>query len=388
MCSVASLSIAADWSAKTSLSETVEASDNFFLNTAPKGNLYSSVSALFFEAAARTPTSRYFINGDFAYIHYTGPGAADTPLTNITQNGVSLNAEYFGHTPGDKLNLTTSWRRQDITAAQLNDIGVATTAGEMSTILGSASYTKQVDAINSLVFGATASSVNFTGGGAQPYRNLTVGPTWTHLLNPNFDLVSLADLSWTVRDDASNSETKLTRLMTGFRLRPIPGLRITASAGAGIVSSTGDNAAANVFGTSTSGFGTSQPGNSGAVVGWLADALVAYKLWSNTDLTLTASRSVSPGVLGDLSLRMNYAVLLSHAVNATSSVSLRGELTQTTTFGTSFDFWTASASYERRLTREWRSNVSYTYRKRISDTQTVSSNAVTFVLARDVTLLP
>lgn len=388
MCSVASLSLAADWSARTSLSETVEVNDNYFLTPVPKGVLFGSTSAVFAELAARTPTSRYIFNGDFAYIHYAGPGAADTSLTNITQNGVSLSAEYAGHQPGDRLGFVTSWRRQDVTAAQLNDIGVATAQGEASTILVGGSFNKQLSAIDTLAFSATGTTTEITGGNASAFRNLTTGPTWTRTLNSIAEWVSLADLSWTVRDDSSQSETKLTRAMTGFRLHPTARLRVSASAGFGVVTGTGANTAASIFGSPVAGFGSIQPGNGGTVVGWLADGIVAYRLWGTTELTAAASRAITPGVLGDLSLRTSFGLAVNHTLNATSSILLKGDLTKVTASGGSFDFWTASVAYERRLTREWRANVSYAYRQRISDMQSVSSNGVTFVLARDVTLLP
>ena len=388
LCSIASPSLAVDWFAKTSFSETTEANNNFFLGPAPKGILYSSTSAVFVEAGVRTPTSRYILNGDFAYIHYMGPGAADTSLTNITQNGVNLTAEYTGHQPGDRLTFVTSWRRQDTTAAQINDIGVATAQGEMSTILLGSNFTKQLSTVDTLAFGVTGSMVDFTGGSAQPYRNLTTGPTWTHRLNSTVDWVSLTEFSWTVREDSSNSDTKFTRAMSGVQLRPTSRLKVSASAGFGIVSGTGTNTTASIFAPSVVGFGSFQQGNGGTVVGWLADGLVAYRLWGTTDLTATASRSISPGVLGDLSLRTTYGLGVVHAINATSSIYLRGDLSKITATGTSFDFWSASAAYEKRLTREWRTNLSYVYRQRVSDTQSASSNGVTFVLARDVTLLP
>lgn len=385
---MASASPAADWSATTSLSETFEANDNFFLATNPKGNLYGSTSALFVDLSARTPTSRYSLNGDFAYIHYMGPGAADTSLPTFTQSGVNLTAEYSGHQPGDKLAFVTSWRRQDIASAQINDIGVATAQGEISTILVGTNFAKKLSAVDTLAFGATASMVEPTGSNAQPYHNLTLGPTWTRALNSIADWVSLTDLSWTVRDDSSKSDTKFTRAMTGFRLRPTSRLKLSASVGFGVVSSTSVDTTTGVSGSSITGFGTIQRGNGSAVVGYLADGQAVYQLSNTTDLTATALRSITPGVLGELSLRTSYGLGMSHKINNSSSISVKGDLTKTSATGASFDFWTASAAYEKRLSREWRTNLSYVYRERTSSLQSVSSNAVIFVLARDVTLLP
>lgn len=385
---MSSASPAADWSATTSLSETFEVNDNFFLATNPKGSLYGSTSALFVDLSARTPTSRYILNGDFAYIHYMGPGAADAPLTTLTQSGVNLTAEYSGHQPGDKLAFTTSWRRQDIATAQINDIGVATAQGEISTILVGSNFTKQLSAVDSLAFGATASMVEPTGSNTQPYRNLSLGPTWTRGLNSITDWVSFTDLSWTVRDDASKSDTKFTRAMTGFRLRPTSRLKLSASVGFGIVSSTGVNSTAGIFGSSIAGFGTIQQGNGSAVVGYLADGQAVYQLSNTTDLTATVSHSIAPGVLGELSLRTGYGLGMSQKINNSSSISVKADFTKTSASGANLEFWTVGAAYEKRLSREWRTNLSYLYRERTASLQSVSSNAVIFVLARDVTLLP
>lgn len=379
---------AADWSGTTSLSETFEANNNFFLTTAPKGILYGSTSALFVDLSARTPTSRYGLNGDFAYINYMGPGAADASLTTLTQNGVSLTAEYAGHQPADKLTFVTSWRRQNIATAQINDIGIATAQGEISTISAGSYFIKQLSAVDTLNFAATESMVEPTGSNATPYHNLTVGPTWTHALNSITDWVSLVDLSWTVQDGSSKSDTKLTRALTGFHLRPISRLKVTASVGFGVVSSTGAGTTASIFGQPIAGFGTFQPGQGGVVVGYLADGQATYQLSNTTDLTATASRAISPGVLGDLSLRTFYGLGISEKVNSSSSISMNGALSKVSASGGSFDFWTASAAYEKRLSREWRTNLSYTYRQRISSSQSVTSNSFIFVIARDVTLLP
>jgi hypothetical protein len=48
------------------------------------------------------------------------------------------------------------------------------------------------------------------------------------------------------------------------------------------------------------------------------------------------------------------------------------------------DFFSASVNYTYRLTREWRTNVSYTYRENVG---MAKSNTILFGLSRDFTLL-
>jgi hypothetical protein len=125
----------------------------------------------------------------------------------------------------------------------------------------------------------------------------------------------------------------------------------------------------------------------------LWDVQAAYKLWSLTELSVSASQSITPGVLGDLSQRMTFGIGLTHSINSISSVLFNGQVTQFNagsgqSGSNASDFWTASASYTRRLTREWRTQLTYSYRRRDSDANSVSSNSFVMVLARDMTLLP
>jgi hypothetical protein len=112
-----------------------------------------------------------------------------------------------------------------------------------------------------------------------------------------------------------------------------------------------------------------------------------------TELSVSASQSITPGVLGELSQRTSFGFGLAHSINSISSLSFNGQMTRFNAGGgqagsDASDFWSASASYSRRLTREWRTQITYSYRQRDSDASSLSSNSVVMVLARDMTLLP
>src|SRR5208337_4336211 len=144
LAATARTALAADWSVKSSLSETLEANSNLYLIEAPKGVTFNSLSAFFLTLDARTKTSRFSINGDVSYYQYFGPGAADLPLQDFTQNGLSFQFEQTGNTAGDKLAVSASWRRQDIAASQFNDIAAVTARGESNTYSTSASLSRQL----------------------------------------------------------------------------------------------------------------------------------------------------------------------------------------------------------------------------------------------------
>src|SRR5262245_42811418 len=76
-----SSAIAADVSIKGNVSETLTASNNYFLGTSPSGGTGQTLSAGTLDVLVRTPTTNYFLDTYFSYYKFFGPGAADTSLT-------------------------------------------------------------------------------------------------------------------------------------------------------------------------------------------------------------------------------------------------------------------------------------------------------------------
>jgi hypothetical protein len=380
--------LAVDLSVKSSLNESFEVNDNYFLVSTPKGTTYSPLTSVFLDVLARTPTTRYELNGDLGYTRYLGPGAEDTSLTTVKQDDLNFNFEHTGHA-GDKVGLSAWWRQQDLATAQLNDIGVVAARGEMNShgIVGN--VYRQLNAIDSLAFFATGTSVNFTSSTAVPYVNLTTGVTGKHGLNPSTEMFVSADLNWTVQQDQAGLDTKLWRALTGVKVQPTPRLSLFGSVGVGVVT-TGQDGLAGIVGVPLSSAPGAIATHLGTSVGLLAEAQVAYKLRSTTELSWTAARSITPDVLGNLSQRTSYGIGLTHVINSVSSLSFAGSRTGVAAsgeFGAS-TFWTANVSYARRLTKEWRTQLTYNYRRRDDDRGSASSNALVLVLARDMTLLP
>ena len=64
---------AVDWKINSSLSESVDISDNRKMAINPPGTSYSSVSSLMFDARALTPSSLFALVGNLNYRAYGGP---------------------------------------------------------------------------------------------------------------------------------------------------------------------------------------------------------------------------------------------------------------------------------------------------------------------------
>src|SRR3974377_1539923 len=69
---------AADVAIKGNVSETLQASDNYFLNTKPLGATVNSTTAGTLNFFAGMEDTKYFLDTNYSYYQYFGPGAAQT----------------------------------------------------------------------------------------------------------------------------------------------------------------------------------------------------------------------------------------------------------------------------------------------------------------------
>ena len=75
---LATSAFAAEFSVKGNVNQTVEGSDNYFLNANPTGSTVKSLTNGTLDFLALTPTTRYLLDTNFSYFKYFGPGAAGT----------------------------------------------------------------------------------------------------------------------------------------------------------------------------------------------------------------------------------------------------------------------------------------------------------------------
>jgi len=131
-------------------------------------------------------------------------------------------------------------------------------------------------------------------------------------------------------------------------------------------------------GVSSSTFGglTSATPVSGTVLDWIGDAVLTYRMLKSTTLSVIASQSVGPSIVGSLLKRDSITASLSHSINSRSTLTLSAggnrQIATTTT-----DYASASATYSYNLTREWLASVTYRYQHRFASTGTAVFDPVT-----------
>src|SRR5215510_5012420 len=85
---------AIDLSIRGNLTESLSASNNYFLSNKPSGATGESLTSLGLNFLARTPTTNLLFNGYGSYYKYFGPGAADTSLTWGTPASTSFSIDH------------------------------------------------------------------------------------------------------------------------------------------------------------------------------------------------------------------------------------------------------------------------------------------------------
>jgi hypothetical protein len=391
-----SVAFAVDWSIRATESETVELNSNQFLRNSPAGSIgsYSTLSA---NAQALTPTSKFDFDADGSYKKYWGPGV-DGSTTEYLNYGFKGRYEIREKLSPDKEYIEGSWRQQSTALALLNDLGVSTPVhGFLDTVRASGGLDRTLSARDTLNLYASSTHTSYEpSGGGTPFTDTLTRGVWRHRISPIAAVTVTSEGEFLQYGNALNTNIQIYRDQAGVDATLSQLLSFRGNVGAAYVV-TNNGAGTPVFG------GGSVSGSS-AVSDWIGDAVLTYRVLKNTTLTLTASHSIGPSVVGSLFKRDSISAGLAQTINDHSSLSFslsaNRQISSTTT-----DYASASATYSYNFTREWSSQLTYRYLHRfassggsifdpVTGTPTVTgtgpadSHSIMVVVSHTSTLLP
>jgi hypothetical protein len=369
---------AADVSIKGSLNQTVEGSDNYFLTNTPSGTTFKSLSSVNLDVLARTPTTRYLFDSNYSYYKYFGPGSADTSLTHGTPANARFQIDHV--TELAKYNLAASWSRDDLASTLLTQTGVVSAQGTVDIFKINGGVTRDLSRLDSVSWTAQASKATYTDSTQTPYKDVTTTALWNHLLTPTTTLTGSVMFDWFSADDSANSQRLFWQIMTGFQSQLSRRLTINGSIGEVFANAYQSGSTAPIIPSSLQ----IQPGTARD---WVANIGVKYQLLKTTNISFTAAQTVAPTILGNLQKSSTVGASITHDINPLSYLTLSTQFAHTMSFGTDANFLSAQIAYGYKLTREWRTRLSYTYRQREDDTGIARSSTVLLSLTRDFTIL-
>jgi hypothetical protein len=384
---LATSAFAADVSINGSVNQTLEASDNYFLNTNPSGVTAKSTTGGRLDFLARTPTTSYLLDTNFSYFKYFGPGADQTSPTWGTPASANFTINHL--TELDRYNFAASWSRSDAAVTQLTQSGIATARGSINTYNINGGVTHDLGRNDTISLSAVASSVSFSDPTQTPYKDVSPTIFWNHNVSQTTTWTNSVNFDWFSQDNAANSQRLMWRFTSGVQSQLSPRLSVHGDIG-WVFANAYENGAASTTTTFIPGVTPFQP-LVGAGNGWFGDVGLSYRLLKDTSVSLTAAHAIIPLFTGQLQLSETLGAMLSHEINQSSSWSVFTSYAQSTTPGQvgqsgggASDFFAAGINYNYRLSREWRTNMSYTFRENVGQAK---SSTILFSLARDFTLM-
>jgi hypothetical protein len=400
----ASNSFAAEIAIKGNITEVVSGSDNYFLTQSPKGPTGETLTAGTLDFLAQTPTTNIFLNSYYSYYKYFGPGASDTSLIWGTPAHANLNIDHTEELT--KYNVGASWTRSDATQTSLAQTGVASGRGSIDTYAANAGITQDLSRVDLLSWTAVATKTTFTNPTSFPFVDVSTTAAWKHSVSSTTTLNNFVSFDWFSEDNPQKSQRLFWKLMTGISSQLSPRLNFIGNVGIGFVNSYQTASTQPIIPLiSTSAFvpiiplistSTFVP-QTGAGNSILADIALTYQLLKTTTLSFTAAQAVTPLFNGQLQKTDQAALTLNYGINHWSNLTFTGAFTfvPATTGNSIFggqsnaesEFFSASVGYNYRLSREWNTNLSYSYLQRNQSSGTVRSNLFQFTLSRDFTLL-
>jgi hypothetical protein len=394
--------LAWDWSLDSTLSEAVELNDNQFMRSMLAGGTLGSYTTVTANALARTETSRLTIDANVGYRKYWGPGTEGVSQTESNSLGVNARYETWGKNNSDREWLTGNFSQSSTLVAVLGDLGFTTNAhGNVDRTAVGGGIQRSLSALDTISMSATSSLTTYDpASSGTEFTDSSVTGTWRHQVSPLTTVSATSQFEWLSYDTTPHSDILLFRNTAAFETSVTRLLSYGGNVGVNYSSSQGGTspfAPSPVATTASTG---------GSNVGFIGDAHAIYRILKNTTLNLFVSQSVSPSVIGTLTKRSTLHAGLTQIINFRSSISVAGDLSRQTSFGTTNDFLSGSVSYSYLLARDWNASLTYRYLHRtattggtllldpvtgfpiVGGTGPASSNSIMAVLSKHTNIVP
>ena len=376
---LASDAFAATWSANGDAKQSVDTSNNYFLQPLPVGYAGKALSAIDLDFLAATPTTQYRLDTNYSYYQYFGPGDVSQKLLWGTPAGAKFSYNYQGAL--SKFTAGASWQRADVATTALEQIGQASGRGTVDTYAANSAWSYNLNRLDTISWTNNASTVSFSQGAGTtsgisaqtPYFDYVTTGAWTHLLSPTTRFTDTFKFNWHSTDDAAKSQRLLWDLQSSLISQLTRRLTLNASVSGTFLDAYEKNPSAAPSAGLFAPTGFNVTSGTQLAVQWSAE--VQYLLSNTTRASLSAANVVTPTIFGQLQQTDSIGFTINHNINHSSALTFLTELTRSKSSGTSTQFITTALKYEYRLPRNWLTEVTLTYRQRDQMAATSGSTA-------------
>ena len=358
-----------DWSLRTSESQTVELNSNQFLRSSPAGSV-GSYSTITGTAEALTPTSKLILDGDGSYRKYWGPGADG--VSEALSYGAKAHYEQFGKNRFDREYVEAVWRQQSTSLALLNDLGVVSPAsGFIDRFTATGGFDRSLSARDSInVFATSTRTYYEPSSGGTAFTDTLARGSWRHGVSSTTGVSLSSEAELLAYDNAFSTQISIFRNQVGMDTALSPLLSFRGNIGAAYL--------VTDRGVSTSAIGgvTSNTPIGSTSLDWIGDAILTYKFMKTATLSVIASQSVGPSIVGSLIKRDSVTASVNYLINSRENLTFSASGNRQIA-GTTTDYASVSATYGYRPIRDVSLQFSYRYQHRFASTGTTIFDPLT-----------
>lgn len=358
-----------DWSLRTSESQAVELNSNQFLSSSPAGSI-GSYSTITGTAEALTPTSKLTLDANGSYRKYWGPGAEG--VAEFISHGATARYDHFDKNKFDREFVEAAWRQQSTALALLNDLGVISpVGGSVDRITATGGIDRSLNARDTINLLATSTRTYYEpSSGGTAFTDTLARGSWRHRLSSRTGVSLSSEGELLSYDNAFSTQISIFRNQVGVD-----------TALSSLLSFRGNIGAAYLVtdrGVSTSAIGgvTSNTPTGSTALDWIGDAILTYKFMKTATLSLTASQSVGPSIVGSLFKRDSVSASVSYIINSRENLTFSASGNRQIA-GTTTDYASVSATYGYNPIKDVSLQFTYRYQHRFASTGTTIVDPLT-----------
>ena len=191
--------------------------------------------------------------------------------------------------------------------------------GALDTLTVSGGIDRSLSALDTLNLFARSTQTSYEpSSGGIPFTDTSANGTWRHRLNSIAALTASSEVELLNYNNSFNTQVTILRNQVGVDATLSPLLSFRGKAGPiyiqterGVVTTDGRTLPV-----------------SGAATDWIGDAALTYKMLKNTTLTLTASQSIGPSIVGSLFKTDSVSSWLNHTSTRHSTLSFSASVTR------------------------------------------------------------
>lgn len=358
-----------DWSLRTSESQTVELNSNQFLRSSPAGSL-GSYSTITGTAEGLTPTSKLILDADGSYRKWWGPGADGVP--EGLSHGAKAHYEQFGKNRFDREYVEAVWRQQSTSLALLNDLGiVAPVNGSLDRLTATGGIDRSFNARDTAsLFASSTRTYYEPSSGGTAFTDTLARGSWRHGFSSTTGASLSSEAELLAYDNAFSTQISIFRNQMGVDTALSSLLSFRGNIGAAyLVTDRG------VSTSSIGGIASNLPIASTAL-DWIGDAVLTYKFMKTATLSIVASQSVGPSIVGSLIKRDSISASVNYLINSRENLTFSANGNRQIA-GTTTDYASASVTYGYNPIRDVSLQFTYRYQHRFASTGTTIFDPLT-----------